>query len=76
MVEIAKVDDVLDSICIDPGCERYKKLLYMWYVEKLDKEEIAEFFGYSSKQSVYDIRNRSIRKFSIALFGVTALQAI
>jgi hypothetical protein len=78
LTEIAKVDDVLDSICIDPGCERYKELLYMWYVEKLDKETIAEALGYSknSKQTVYDMRRVAIKKFSVSLFGIEALQAI
>jgi hypothetical protein len=76
LVEVDRIDNELDSICEDPGCERYKDVLVMWYVEKLDKEEIAEKFGYSSKQSVYDLRNRAMKKFAIALFGVTALQAI
>ncbi|MDF2571533.1 MAG: hypothetical protein K0R55_3137 [Sporomusa sp.] len=49
---------------------------FMWYVERLDKEEIAERLGYSSRQSVYDMRNRAIKKFAVALFRVAALEAI
>lgn len=74
--EIAKVDEVLDSISQEPGCGRYKDILFMWYVEKLDKEDIAQKLGYSSRQSVYDLRNRAIKKFSIALFGIVALKAM
>lgn len=74
--EIGKVDSVLDAICQDSGCERYKEVLVMWYVEKMDKDMIAGKFGYSSRQSVYDMKNKAIRKFAVALFGVTALKAI
>lgn len=76
LVEIAKIDSVLDAISQNSGCEIYKKLLYMWYVEKKVKEEIAEELGYSHKQSVYEIRNKAIIKFAVALFGIVALEAI
>lgn len=76
LIEVEKVDDVLAAICQDSGCERYKDVLVMWYVAKLDKEEIAEKLGYSHRQSVYEIKNKAIRKFAVALFGVTALKAI
>lgn len=29
--------------------------------------------GYNSRQSVYDLRSKVLNKFSIALFGITAL---
>jgi hypothetical protein len=48
----------------------------MWYVEKKAKEDIAEKLGYSHKQSVYEIKNKAIRKFAISLFGIVALQAM
>ena len=76
LVEIEKVDNVLISISKDPGCERYKDILYMWYVKKKAKEEIADEIGYSHRQSVYEIRNKAIKKFAVALFGVVALVAI
>jgi hypothetical protein len=75
-VEIEKIDDVLDSICRDPGCEKYRDILVMWYVEKMDKEEIAELLGYSQRQSVYQLRKRATEKFAVSLFGIDALQAI
>ena len=74
--ELEKVDATLNSLSIGLGCERYKDILLMWYVDKVDKEVIAEKMGYSSRQSVYDLRNKAINKFSVALFGIIALKAI
>lgn len=76
LVEIEKIDKVLESISQESGCERYKDILFMWYVEKKCKENIADEVGYSHRQSVYEIRNKAIKKFSVALFGVVALVAI
>jgi hypothetical protein len=78
LIEMAKVEDILNTICLDPGCERYKEILVMWYVQKLEKEDIARSLGYSqtSRRTVYEIKDKAIRKFAVALFGVTALQAI
>jgi hypothetical protein len=76
LVEIEKVDRVLDSISQDQGCERYKEILFMWYVEKKAKEDIAEEVGYSHRKSVYEIKNKAIKKFAVALFGIIALMAI
>ncbi len=73
---IAEVDETLDVICTDPDCERYKEMLQMWYVDKKDKDEIADAFGYSSRQSVYDLKGKAIKKFAISLYGITALKAV
>jgi hypothetical protein len=45
-------------------------------VEKKAKEDIAEEIGYSHRQSVYENRNKAIRKFAGALFGIVALEAM
>lgn len=76
LVEIEKVEAVLNSISQDRGCERYKDILFMWYVEKKGKEDIAEEIGYSHRQSVYEMKNKAIKKFAVALFGIVALEAI
>ena len=76
--EIERLDEILNSISAEPGCERYKEILLLWYVEKMDKDDIARELGYSpnSKESIYGIKNKAIRKFAVALFGIRALQAI
>jgi hypothetical protein len=76
--EIEKIEESLAGICADPGCERYRDVLYMWYVEKLDKEDIATTIGYSetSRKSIYEIKNKAIKKFAVSLFGIEALEAI
>ncbi|WP_312560885.1 hypothetical protein [Anaerospora sp.] len=73
--EIDKIEAALMEICVDPGCERYRDILYMWYVDKRDKEGIAEETGYS-RRAVFYLRKSAIKKFSVALFGFEALQAI
>ena len=76
--ELNEIDQLLDEISQEQGCEDYGKVLQMWYVGKNSKEEIAEVLNYSqnSRQSIYDIRNKAIRKFAIRKFGLEALKAI
>ena len=74
--ELEKIDVILVEISSEPGCERYSDILNMWYVEKMAKEDIAEDLGYSSRRSVYELRNKAIRKFAIRMFGLEALVAI
>lgn len=74
--ELEEVESVLEDISEGDGCEHYGKILKMWYIEKIPKEKIAEELFYSSRQTVYDIKNRALRKFTIRWFGVTALKAI
>ncbi|SMC63609.1 hypothetical protein [Sporomusa malonica] len=76
--EIDKIEEELNGICQTQGCEMYRDVLFMWYVERKDKDDIAVAIGYSetSRSSIYDIRNKAIRKFSVALFGIEALKAI
>lgn len=74
--EIDRIEVSLQGICLDPGCDRYRDILFMWYVEKRDKEDIAESMGYSHRQSAYEIKNKAIKKFAVALFGVMALEAM
>jgi len=75
LVEIEKIDNILISISNDPECEKYKDVLSMWYVKKAIKEDIAYELGYSER-NVYYLKEKAIRKFSVALFGIQALQAI
>ncbi len=74
--EFGNINNILNEISEENGCELYGTVLRKWYIERLTKEEIAEDLGYSSKQTVYDIRNKAIRKFAVRLFGIEALRAV
>jgi hypothetical protein len=74
--ELFKIDVLLDNISAEPGCELFGAVLRKWYIEKMPKEDIANEIGYSSKQSIYSLRAKAIRKFAIQMFGIEALKAI
>lgn len=74
--ELEKIDRILDEISQDPGCELYGEILRKWYIERVPKEDIAEELGYSSRQSIYDLRAKAIRKFAVRLFGIGALEML
>lgn len=73
---LAEVEKILEEISQEPGCELYGQVLRKWYIEKVPKEDIASEIGYSSRRSVYEIKNRAIRKFAVRLFGIEALKAV
>ncbi|MBU5439481.1 hypothetical protein KQI42_15810 [Tissierella sp. MSJ-40] len=74
--ELEKIDKILDEISEEEGCEFYGQVLRKWYIERVPKEDIAESIGYSSRQSIYTLKGKAIRKFSIRLFGLEALKMI
>lgn len=71
-----EIDEILENISSRKKCENYGDVLRMLYIEDLPVEEVAEKLGYSSRQSIYDIKKPAIRKFAINWFGVSALKAI
>ncbi len=70
---IQEIDQVLDDKDKNPECDFFKDVLAMWYVEKLSKDMIADEIGYSSRKSIYLLRNRAINKFSIMVFGIQTI---
>lgn len=65
---IAEIDSVLGQM------ERAEaKLLRLWYIDRQSKEEIAAEMAYSSKASVYDMRNRAVAAFAVLYFGAGAI---
>ncbi len=70
---IQEIDQVLDDMDKDQDCDFFKEVLVMWYVEKLSKDMIADEIGYSSRKSVYLLRNRAINKFSTMVFGIASI---
>lgn len=50
-------------------------LLRAWYIEGRPKEEIAASLAYSSRASVYDLRNKAVSAFALLYFGAGALSS-
>lgn len=65
---IEEIDDVLAQLEKTDA-----DLLRAWYIEHKSKEEIAESLAYSSKTSVYDLRNKAVAAFAVLYFGAGAL---
>jgi hypothetical protein len=76
--EIEKIDKLLDALEKESDCEYYAQVLREWYIEKTPKEEIAGLINYSpnSRQSIYNIKDKAIRKFAVMYFGLGALKAM
>ncbi|TZE81991.1 hypothetical protein [Calorimonas adulescens] len=72
--ELEKIDKILDEISRDPGCELYGLVLRKWYIEQRPKEEIAAEIGYSSRQSIYSLQAKAIRKFAVQFFGIRMVE--
>lgn len=68
---ISEVDTVLDQLAPEDG-----KLLRLWYIEGMSKEEIGEIVVYSSSSSIYDLRNKAVAQFALLYFGAGALASI
>lgn len=74
--ELSVVNELLDNISAEQNCELYGQVLRKWYIEKIPKDDIAHEIGYATKRSVYDIKNKAIKKFAVQLFGIEAMKAI
>ncbi len=73
--ELKKVEDILDDISRQAGCEKYGIVLKKWYVEGQPRHEIAKELGYTERH-LYRIKSRAIRKFAVSLFGIEALKVV
>ncbi len=72
--KIKQIDQVLGDIEKYSECHLYKEVLVLWYIEKLPKDLIGDEIGYSSRKSVYILRNKAIKKFAIMLFGMDIIE--
>lgn len=73
--EIKEIADLLKEISQEPDCSLYGKVLYSWYVKRMEKDNIAKEIGYTVRH-VYRIKDAAIRKFAIRILGIKALDAI
>ena len=69
---IERIDRILESISKEKGCEKYGKLLKLWYIEKWDKADIATEIGYTERH-LYRVKSSAIRKFAIELNGIDVI---
>lgn len=76
LLELGKVDQILEEISREPGCELYGKVLREWYIVRTPKEEIASNIGYSHKSTVYRLKDRAIKKFAVRHFGLEVMKVI
>ena len=75
LTELSKVDQMLDDISKDAGCELYGKVLREWYIVRTPKDDIGPKIGYG-RRNVYYIKDKAIKKFAVRHFGLDAVKAI
>ena len=75
LVELGKVDEILNEISEESGCELYGKVLREWYIERTPKDEIGPKIGYG-RRNVYYIKDKAIKKFAVRHFGLDVVKAI
>jgi hypothetical protein len=73
--EIADIAEILKDISREKDCHLYGKVLYLWYVKRTEKDDIAREIGYSRRQ-IYRLKEEAIRKFAVRILGIKALDAI
>lgn len=65
--KIEEIDRALGQLDGDDA-----RILRLWYIERKSKEEITESVSYSSRTSVYDLRNKAVANFALLYFGADA----
>lgn len=73
--ELEKIHTILEELEVDPDCQNFGKVLRMWYIEKIKIADMAHRLNYS-QSTLYEVRNRAIRKFAVRMFGFDALKVI
>ena len=69
---VERIDKILENISREKGCEKYGKLLRLWYIEKWDKEDIATEL-ICTERNIYYLKGKAIRKFAIELNGIDVI---
>lgn len=73
---INMIEDTLNAISDTEDTKHDGYVLRKRYIERIAVEDIAEELHYSSRQSVYDIKNRAIRRFAVNYYGINAVEAM
>lgn len=69
---VKKIDQTLEDISLQKGCETFGGLLRAWFIQHRDKEDISLELGYSERQ-IYRIKDIALRKFAIQYFGIDVI---
>ena len=56
--------------------DEHKKLVRLWYFQKLPKEAVMEKMYIESLSTVYNLRNKAVAEFALLYYGASALPSV
>lgn len=56
--------------------DEHKKLVRLWYFQKLPKEAVMEQMYIESLSTVYNLRNKAVAEFALLYYGASALPSV
>lgn len=68
--EVEHIETLLDGLE-----QKERRILQMWYLERLDKFKIAIEMD-CSERNVFYLKSKAVRNFAVNLFGILALKAL
>lgn len=68
---LTEIEGVIEQLS-----DEHKKLVRLWYVEKLPKEAVMEEMYIESLSTVYNLRNKAVAEFALLYYGASALSSI
>lgn len=70
---IRRIDRILEELNLGDGKERHGDILRQWFIERRDRQEIANEMGYSMSQ-LYRIKDKALRRLGVQLFGIKVIK--
>lgn len=72
---IREIDQLLVDLSSETECDWYADFLKAWYVNKLSRKTIEQQFNYGER-NIYNMREKSIKAFAVAWFGIRPLKGM
>lgn len=69
--EIEYIESVVNQLS-----DEHKKVVNLWYIKKIPKEQIAQELCVESNTTVYKLRNKAVAEFALLYYGARALSSI
>lgn len=69
--ELNEIKNIVEQLS-----DEHKKLVRLWYFEKLSKESVMEELHIESLSTVYNLRNKAVTEFALLYYGASALNSI